>query len=554
MPTFAVFLELHPSGLCAAHVPDLPGLYLRADSEAEALDRLPEAIRAHCDWLRRQGEPVPDPEPITLHPTVVAAGGGPFSPGDPAALLPPDRLPPGEADLSRFLRLSGALRAELLALTGDLPDELLDWQPDPQGMSLRRILRHVGNAEQWYVSRVTAPETLPPEWEHDDALPIFEFLEMERRTTQARLRALSAEERARVFKPAHWPSSDPDELWTARKALRRTLEHELEHTAHARQVLAAWRLDCLAGLAAARAELLWNLARLEYGRGDPAPTLTGAAAFEDYTPVELLAHVAAWDALFTQRIELALAGRWQEIQSVELDERNAALHAEHKSWPPERALEACLSTRRDFLGALARLSDEQLHRLRRYPWGAETSVRGWVQWRGEHDAAHAAQLAALERGRGPGSKSLLLAAVQAAREELLAAAALVPVRERETQPVCGEWTLKDVLGHIADWEAFGAEGLWLGRAPEISSGGSIQLWNEAHAAARRSRSWDQVWADSEAAHAAFAEALAALSPEALAGPFPNPFGYENVHAWALIWPHHEREHAAGLREAGGRRG
>jgi len=86
-------------------------------------------------------------------------------------------------------------------------------------------------------------------------------------------------------------------------------------------------------------------------------------------------------------------------------------------------VEACIKTRQDFLAALARLSDEELHRLRRLP-RRETSVRVWTQWRAQHDAAHAADLTAwreaqgLERKIGP--KAILLATLAAAREELLA--------------------------------------------------------------------------------------------------------------------------------------
>ncbi len=58
-------------------------------------------------------------------------------------------------------------RADLLALAGSVPPEILDWQPHAQSFSIRRLLRHIGNAEEWYVSRVVPPETLPPEWEND---------------------------------------------------------------------------------------------------------------------------------------------------------------------------------------------------------------------------------------------------------------------------------------------------------------------------------------------------------------------------------------------------
>ena len=55
-----------------------------------------------------------------------------------------------------------------------------------------------------------------------------------------------------------------------------------------------------------------------------------------------------------------------------------------------------------------------------------------------------------------GAKAHLLASLNETRAKLLAAVSLVPDTERESRPVCGHWTLKDLLGHIADWEAFGA--------------------------------------------------------------------------------------------------
>jgi len=121
-------------------------------------------------------------------------------------------------------------------LVRNLSDEILDWKASQASMSIREILRHIGNAEEWYVSRLVNPETLPPEWEHDKDLAILEFLEMERRTALDRLRRLTDRELADVFYPTHW-TNHPDEPWTARKALRRFLEHEREHTAHARETL-----------------------------------------------------------------------------------------------------------------------------------------------------------------------------------------------------------------------------------------------------------------------------------------------------------------------------
>ncbi len=241
MTQHPVYLEIADDGRCLAHVLDRPGCIVHAaQGRDEALRRLPDAIRDYHAWLRQHGEPAPpDDEPIT----VAVAGesvSGPFDPGDTAALLPTDREPVTAQDLEGYFRLMAHARADLLALVRDLPDDALDWQPAPQSFSIRRILRHVGNAEEWYVSRLVPPDTLPPEWEHDEDLPIGAFLDMERRTAIARLRELIEAERSGVLTPTHW-TRHPDEPWTARKALRRFVEHEREHTGQVRDILAAWR-------------------------------------------------------------------------------------------------------------------------------------------------------------------------------------------------------------------------------------------------------------------------------------------------------------------------
>jgi len=252
MARYPVYLEIGADGRCLAHVLDLPGCVVRAPTRGEALETLPEAIRAHWAWLRRHGEDAPPVgEPVEIEVAEEQAG-GPFEPGDAAALFVPDRGPVSDEEMARYLRLMGHARADLLALVRDLPDAVLDWPPihlgagpERSAFTLRRLLRHVGNAEEWYVSRLLPPDTLPPEWEHDDRLPLFEFLEMERRTVLACLRQLDEVQRGEVTHPTAW-TDHPEEAWTARKVLRRAVEHERQHTAQARRILAATRQTLLA--------------------------------------------------------------------------------------------------------------------------------------------------------------------------------------------------------------------------------------------------------------------------------------------------------------------
>lgn len=240
MAPYLVYLEIAADGRCLAHVPEWPGCVLSGTSRDRVLRELPQAIRDHQVWLEDHGEPAPPvDEPVTIEIGGESTGYGPFDPGDAAALLPSDQTPVSAEEIEHHIRLMTYSRADLLALVQHLPDSLLDWQPNPESFTLRRMLRHVGNAEEWYISRLFPPEALPPEWEDDERLPLWEFLEMERRTSIAQLRQIDADESSRVLYPTRW-TEHPEEAWTARKALRRFLEHERQHAAQARRILAAY--------------------------------------------------------------------------------------------------------------------------------------------------------------------------------------------------------------------------------------------------------------------------------------------------------------------------
>jgi len=546
---YQVYLETVDDGRCIAHVLDLPGCVVREPGRDRALRRAPEAIREYGAWLRRHGEPAPpEGEPIEVALAGESAGFGPFDPGDAAALFPPDREPVTSEDMERCLRLAAHARADLLALVRDLPDEVLDWRPDPQSFSIRRLLRHVGNSGEWYVSRIVPPENLPPEWEHDDELSIFEFLEMELRTALACLRRLTEEERSGVFRSAHW-TNHPEEPWTARKVLRRFIEHELEHTAQAREILAARRAHLLADLAAARAELLWQIVSLDEG------ALTASSVFDDWTAKDLLAHIAAWDRWEHRTMKCMLAGSVPDFSAVEdQDAFNAAVVAQWRDRALAEVLAELQAARADWVAWLRSLPEEAFFRPRFFhTW--DWSFPGCVEVQERHDAEHTAQLRSwqeacdLEDGTGPGE--LLLAVLTAAREELLAAAALIPPQARASRPVCGHWTLKDVLAHVADWEWLGVEGLRhmaAGRPPQVEHVEDIDAWNQAHYEARRDQPWEDVWSDLHAAREALVGLVEGMGRTDLSRAFAFPWGGEGAaYQWASIFAAHDREHAEGLR-------
>jgi hypothetical protein len=232
-----VYLETTDDGWLLAHGP-LIGAVVRGRDRAAVLAAMPGEVERLRDWYRRHGD--------EIEPTMESAGDvmvieeqvgwAPIRHGDRAALFRPDLQPVTRSQLDGLLAIADYARQDLLALVRQLPDSLLD-RPTDDGTAIRAILRHVGNAGEWYVSRLVQPETLPPEWANDERLPIVEFLEMEGRTALDRLHRLTDAELAAVVTQPRW-TDHPDELWTARKALRRRIEHELEHLGQVEPILA----------------------------------------------------------------------------------------------------------------------------------------------------------------------------------------------------------------------------------------------------------------------------------------------------------------------------
>lgn len=308
-----------------------------------------------------------------------------------------------------------------------------------------------------------------------------------------------------------------------------------------------WRRRMLAFMAAERATLYWLLLGIDQ------ETVMSRPIFDAHTGRDLLAHVAAWDEFYAERIEMVLVGKTEAIAGVEADERNAELHDAHAEWDLHQALAACSAARLKFNETLARVSDEQLHSHVRLPWGESYPLRRWVIWRARHDALHGEDVRAWRQKNGfprtAGPKELLLSAIRASRREMEALADLVPEAERATRKVADEWTLKDTVGHVADWEAYCLSCLKAGRLLPRDYDEDVQRWNEAHADARHEQPWPQVWNDYHEVRQELLSVLETMSREKVESAMENPWGHDSPYGWGHAYLAHEREHTEFLREA-----
>jgi hypothetical protein len=302
-----------------------------------------------------------------------------------------------------------------------------------------------------------------------------------------------------------------------------------------------------ARLAAERSRLLAELLGLS------RQVLTEEGFLDAWTVKDLLAHVAAWDRWEHHQMKRMLVG--EPPDDVAVDAFNTLVVAE---WQ-DRSLPDVVSELRDarasWVAWLRDLSAEVFFASRpfgEWDWTFPNCLE--IQW--QHDAEHASQIAAWRRAHAfeghIGPRTTLLATLGAAREELLTASALVPPDDRASRPVCGVWTLKDLLGHVADWEQVGLDGLRSmarGRPPDVEHIGDIDVWNHEHAEARRDQPWEEVWTDLRETREALVEVLERMTQADLARSYPFPWGPEGTaYQWVAVFVTHDREHAAGLRE------
>jgi hypothetical protein len=321
-----------------------------------------------------------------------------------------------------------------------------------------------------------------------------------------------------------------------------------------------WRLELLARLGAERSYLLRQLWGLDEETLSTRPVTNG------WTVKDILAHVAYWDGFNTDRMSKVADGRIQEIQTFDDDEaidaHNAQRQQQFKEIPLENVVAMLLKERSGLYAMLERIPPEATHRRVHLANGRQIAMRIWVRRRWLHDAEHAQALVQWRKqlpdgikGQRIGPKYILRALLQSTRKEFLLTADLVPEAERSSRPICGTWTLKDLIGHLTDWEGVGIDGLRqlaAGQTPEFSYSISLNFdeFNNSNAAARRDQSWDEVWHDFKENRQQLLALFDAMPESQLSRQFIAPWNQpSNGYRWTSIWFGHEHEHAIDVRRS-----
>jgi hypothetical protein len=307
--------------------------------------------------------------------------------------------------------------------------------------------------------------------------------------------------------------------------------------------------DLLISLSVERARLLDALL------GATAQEIESAHVLGDWSPRDVLAHLVGWERYVYDAVRHMRARQPVPPNPDAADENayNAKVVAVWRTKPLKELIEALAISHRQLTVAIAGCSQPQLD-LEQPVGSGHDSISSLAMSHARHEAEHTQHIKAWRPATRPdevGPKIMLQHTLEACRSSLLTLIDSIPLAQRETLPVTGTWTARDVCGHIADWDNVVVEGtLAMEKNERITWERQDygEMWNQFHTAARSDQSWNRVWRDFVDVRGTVVTELAerVLEPD-LARLIPSPWGgHMSFFVWLAIPCRHDMEHVEAL--------
>ncbi|HYG57927.1 MAG TPA: DinB family protein [Symbiobacteriaceae bacterium] len=125
------------------------------------------------------------------------------------------------------------LRAGLLKAVTHLPDAHWDWRPSGGVHCIRSWLRHLAQAEDWWIQVVVQGRKdfqVPRRSRGNEQVEVLSYLEQTRAATEAALRETTAWEEPRTL-PTPAPAGLQGRTMTVYEVFHRVFQHEVHHRA-----------------------------------------------------------------------------------------------------------------------------------------------------------------------------------------------------------------------------------------------------------------------------------------------------------------------------------
>ena len=212
-----IYVQQADDAYFMARVPALPGANASGRTREEAIANARKAFRAYRDLLEARGVSVEHWKDID--PDALAVDDAP-----PSGVFPGEDTALAEHEIRDFLHQFEASRAALISLVKGLSAPQLEKKPTETMWSVRETLEHIMEADTQFLAKLE-------KWPDDP----FGTLQATHRI---------AFQRFSVMEPSDFVDHEiMGRRWTTRRVMRRMLEHEFEHYAHIKEIMAALGSD-----------------------------------------------------------------------------------------------------------------------------------------------------------------------------------------------------------------------------------------------------------------------------------------------------------------------
>jgi hypothetical protein len=301
---------------------------------------------------------------------------------------------------------------------------------------------------------------------------------------------------------------------------------------------------------------------LEFGRGELLKSVDGLShqemtqipIFDKWTIKDLLGHIIGWDQWTLEILPLILQDRAGEISAVNPDTLNQQSVQAWREKPLSEIMNTIQTTHRQILDIIAGLDHKEIDM--RHTRGEQIiTIRSYViDIMVDHERRHAEEIhlwrESLDSAINPKqikreldqNRARVLAAIEGLSE--------IDVLDKNC---FGDWSVKDVVAHIAAWEGRilnGARHLLDPAQPAPRPINSILGWNDEMAAYHAEHSWPEVQANLIETRQELTDFLNNLQRNdwKQRGPYPWPNAQGTLAELITVIAEHDTEHIPALEQ------
>lgn len=251
--------------------------------------------------------------------------------------------------------------------------------------------------------------------------------------------------------------------------------------------------EIISDLEFGRAEILKSVDALSYRE------MTQIPVFDDWSVKDILCHIIGWDEWTLEILPLIVQDRAGEVSAIDPDTLNQQSLKTWRDNSLSEVLTTIKSTHRKILDIIANLDHKEID-MRRMRGERIITIRSYViNIMIDHERQHAEEIQlwreSLDNSINPKQIKVEL---EQNRATVLAAIEGLNEADLLDKNCFGDWSVKDVLAHLAAWEGRllnGARHLLDPAQPAPRPIDSILGWNDEIAALNAERPWSEVQAN-----------------------------------------------------------